>query len=236
MRARRAPNPSGPRTRRAIQQACAKPRRRTIRCARRVHTPWFVNHHHDNPSRDDGFALVGSERHPALLVLPLMGVGYAVAEMIESGGVIIGGSAGIANDLAKAGSRPGSMTAIESRRRMNTGSLNTGSYGRGRPPTRRRSGRRSIRISRSANRRRSSNADPATGRARQSFRQAGTSARARRAILRHPDQLVVRGIGVDVAFALDDERRRRDAAAHECCEIETKGSDARWLSRTVAMT
>ncbi|ABM50893.1 hypothetical protein BMA10247_0152 [Burkholderia mallei NCTC 10247] len=48
--------------------------------------------------------------------------------------------------------------------------------------------------------------------------------------------MVVRGIGVDVAFALDDERRRRDAAAHECCEIETKGSDVRWLSRTVAMT
>ncbi|MBR7786279.1 hypothetical protein [Burkholderia pseudomallei] len=107
MRARRAPNPSGPRTRRAIQQACAKPRRRTIRCARRVHTPWFVNHHHDNPSRDDGFALVGSERHPALLVLPLMGVGYAVAEMIENGGVIIGGSAGIANDLAEGRLAPG---------------------------------------------------------------------------------------------------------------------------------
>lgn len=36
-----------------------------------------------------------------------MGVGYAVAEMIENGGVIIGGSAGIANDLAEGRLAPG---------------------------------------------------------------------------------------------------------------------------------
>ncbi|KVD74864.1 LysR family transcriptional regulator [Burkholderia sp. ABCPW 14] len=69
--------------------------------ARLIHAPWFLNNHHENSSWDDWFAIAGGgASRKALPVLSFTGVGYAVDEILANGGVIIGSSAIIADDLA----------------------------------------------------------------------------------------------------------------------------------------
>lgn len=68
--------------------------------ARLIHAPWFLNSHHENSSWDDWFSLVGGISPIASPALSFTGVGYAVNEILTNGGVIIGSSAIVADDLA----------------------------------------------------------------------------------------------------------------------------------------